>query len=86
MTGAILIVDRNLLRHRGQRYGEAAGRAEKIANRQILADGPAVRPYLYHALTQQFVLSGEQILNQIVTALIGIARSPGEMMIDPRSG
>jgi hypothetical protein len=40
------------------------------------------RYLLHHALTQQFVLSGEQILYEIVTAFIGIARSAGEMMID----
>jgi hypothetical protein len=41
------------------------------------------RHYLLHnALTQQLVLSGEQILHKIVTAFIGVARSAGEMMID----
>ena len=40
------------------------------------------RYLLHHALTQQLVLSGEQILHEIVTAFIGIAGSAGEMMID----
>ena len=37
---------------------------------------------LHHALTQQLVFSSEQILNEIVTAFIGVARGAGEMMID----
>ena len=37
---------------------------------------------LHHALTQQLVLSGKQILNKIVTALIGVVGGAGEMMID----
>ena len=40
------------------------------------------RYLLHHALTQQLVFSGEQILHEIVTAFIGIARGAGEMMID----
>src|SRR2546428_12438067 len=41
---------------------------------------------LHHALTQQFVFPGKQLLNEIVTALVHVARCPGEMMNDPRSG
>jgi len=37
---------------------------------------------LHHALAQQLVFSGEQILHEIVTALIGVARGACEMMID----
>src|SRR5438552_10616044 len=37
---------------------------------------------LHNALTQQFVFSGEQILHEIETAFIGVARGAGEMMID----
>jgi hypothetical protein len=37
---------------------------------------------LHNALTQQRVFSGEQILHKIITALVGVARGAGEMMID----
>ena len=40
------------------------------------------RHLLDHAVAQQFVLSGKQILHEIVTAFIGVARNAGEMMID----
>ena len=39
-------------------------------------------PELHNSGAQQLVFSGEQILNEIVTALIGVARGAGEMMID----
>jgi hypothetical protein len=42
--------------------------------------------YLHHILTQHLVLSGEQILHEIVTTFIGIARGAGEMMIDSHAG
>jgi len=45
-------------------------------------DQPGKLFVLHHALTQQLVFSGQQILHEIVTAFIGIARSAGEMMID----
>src|SRR6266540_2482165 len=90
-TGAILIRDRNLLRQRGQRstgilpVGKpgilpgvqncySAGETPTGPTRKMAA--------LHHALTQHLVLSGEQILHEIVTAFIGIAGSAGEMMID----
>ena len=45
------------------------------------------RRYLLHyALTQQLVFSGEQLLHEIVTAFIRIARGAGEMMIDSHPG
>jgi hypothetical protein len=48
--------------------------------RTVRAEMPALS--LHNALTQHLVLSGEQILHEIVTTFIGIARSAGEMMID----
>src|SRR5437764_8262639 len=43
-------------------------------------------PVLHDALTQHLVLSGEQILHEIVTAFISVARGAGEMMIDSHPG
>jgi hypothetical protein len=37
---------------------------------------------LHNALAKQFVFSGEQILHEIVTAFIRVARSACEMMVD----
>jgi hypothetical protein len=47
-----------------------------------IADPTRMMRVLHHALTQQLVLSSEQILHEIVTSFIGIARGAGEMMID----
>src|SRR4030095_8690093 len=80
-TGAILIVARNLWRRRGQWRARSRAR-RKNPNRKILADGPAVRRYLHNALAKELVLSGKQILHEIETAFIGIARGAGDMMID----
>jgi hypothetical protein len=45
------------------------------------------RRYLLHdALTKQLVFSGEQILHEIVTAFIRVARGAGEIMIDSHPG
>jgi hypothetical protein len=35
------------------------------------------------AATQRFVFAGEQLLGEIVAALIGVAARAGKMMIDP---
>jgi len=40
---------------------------------------------LHHSFAQQLVLSGKQILHEIVTASIRVARGAGEMMIDSHS-
>ena len=40
------------------------------------------RHLLDHAVAQQLVLPGKQILHEIVTAFVSIARGAGEMMID----
>src|SRR4029077_14135405 len=57
-TGAILIVDRTLRRQCGQRVGRLTSIAKVVqVNRRYL---------LYHALTQQLVFPGEQILHEIV--------------------
>ena len=90
-TGAILIVDRNLSRQCGQRSTGilpvgTLGILPGVQNCNSAGETPAgptgKMPVLHHALTQQLVLSGEQILHEIVAAFIGIARSAGEMMID----
>jgi len=44
------------------------------------------RHLLDHAVAQQLVLSGKQILHEIVTAFVSIARGAGEMMVDPHFG
>jgi hypothetical protein len=46
------------------------------------ADSTGKMPVLHHALPQQLVLSGQQILHDIITAFIGVARGAGEMMIN----
>src|SRR6266581_3794793 len=78
-TGAILIRDRNLLRQRGQR---STGILPDVQNCDSAGETPTgltrkVR-VLHNALPQQLVFSGEQILYEIVTALIGVARGAGE--------
>src|SRR5437016_8806310 len=90
-TGAILIRDRNLLRQRGQRStgilpAGKPGILPDVQNCDSAGETPTgptrkVR-VLHNALPQQLVFSGEQILHEIVTALIGVARGAGEMMID----
>jgi hypothetical protein len=40
---------------------------------------------LHNALAEKFVFSGEQILHEIITTFIGVARSAGEMMVDSHS-
>ena len=44
--------------------------------------GLAARFYLHDPVAQQLVLSGKQILHEIVPAFVSIARGAGEMMID----
>jgi hypothetical protein len=39
---------------------------------------------LHDAFADEFVFSGEQLLHEIVTALVYVARCAGEMMIDSR--
>jgi len=41
---------------------------------------------LHDSVSKHFVFSGEQILHEIVTAFIGIARGAGKMMIDSHLG
>ena len=80
-TGAILIRDRNLLRECGQRRlrnGWQAG--------SLVAESGKPPDRLHNALAQQLVLPSQQFLHQIVAAFVHVARCPGEMMIDPRSG
>src|SRR2546421_4638143 len=93
-TGAILIVDRNLRRQSGQRstasclWGNRASClvARMRVNRRDARRPPRKMRVLHNALTQQLVLSGEQILHKIVTAFIRVERGAGEMMIDSHPG
>src|SRR5436190_974060 len=74
--------------HRHLACGETGHLAR--SNCQSAGETPAgptgKMPVLHDALTQHLVLSGEQILHEIVTAFVGIARGAGEMMIDPHPG
>jgi hypothetical protein len=40
-------------------------------------------PPLHNPATQVVVFPGEQLLGEIVAALIGVAARPGKVMIDP---
>jgi hypothetical protein len=57
-----------------QRAEERTQRSTQIVRREM--------PVLHNALTKQGVLSGEQILHEIVTASIGVEGGAGKMMID----
>src|SRR5436309_1705821 len=77
-TGAILIRDRNLLRRRGQRSTGILPGGQNCESTGETPAGPTRKMrVLHHALTQQLVLSGEQILHEIVTAFVGVARGAG---------
>src|SRR5712675_668733 len=86
-TGAILIRDRNLLRPRGQRSTGILPAGQNCESTSETPAGPTrkMRP-LHNTLTQELMFSGEQILHEIVTAFIRVARGAGEMMIDSHPG
>src|ERR1700730_9146795 len=48
--------------------------------------GPTGRmPVLHYPATHRLVFPGEQLLREIVTALVGVAARPGKVLIDPRT-
>src|SRR5262249_762700 len=59
-------------------------RLRKLSRVDLNREGGSGEPPLplHNPLAQQLVFSGEQILHHIVTALIGVARGTGKMMIN----
>ena len=54
--------------------------------RETLTRLRAKRARLHHAVAQEFVLSGKQILHELVAALVRVVRCAREVIVDPHAG
>src|SRR6266478_5274019 len=82
-TDGILIVDRNLSRERGQwSTGILPGKLTFESAGETPADPTARMAALHNPAAQEFVFSSQQLLHEIVAALIRVARRAGKVLID----